>query len=289
MHTQAPFSTKNYMDHEGLANHASHSSLFLHVSSGSLCMVAASKGNDQVLGMRIVEIKDSDLFRQSPSEIRAALDALQWNQHEYSDYKIIVESNGHALVPDALFAGDKAASFLKLNTAVGKQHQVFFNRMQKNMVSVFALHEPFYQTLRGAFPEAEIIHETALLLAMMSSAPQREEKDHLFVHVHDTYIEIAQVKQQELNYLNTFQVEADTDVIYFILSVAELLKLNQDKLHVSLFGKVSSSGSLVGLMKKYVTQVDLLKRPSQFAYPASFREFADQQYYLQTCSLFCAS
>jgi hypothetical protein len=84
-------------------------------------------------------------------------------------------------------------------------------------------------------------------------------------------------------------VEADTDIIYFILSVAELLKLDQQKLLVSLFGNISASSSLIGLMKKYIAHVELMKRPEQYDYPASFREFQEQQYFIQICSLLCAS
>jgi hypothetical protein len=89
--------------------------------------------------------------------------------------------------------------------------------------------------------------------------------------------------------LNSFKAEADTDIVYFVLSVAELLKLNQEKLQVNLFGNISNTGTLLGLMKKYISHVELMKRTDAYSYPASFREFQDQQNYLQINCLLCAS
>ena len=65
--------------------------------------------------------------------------------------------------------------------------------------------------------------------------------------------------------------------------------INQEKLQVNLFGNISNTSSLVGLMKKYISHVELMKRSDNFSYPASFREFQEQQNYLQVNSLLCAS
>ncbi len=157
------------------------------------------------------------------------------------------------------------------------------------MVNIFTLNEDFYSSIKSIFPQAEIIHETELLLQLLYSSHQKENKDNLFVHVHETYIEIAHIKNNELHFLNSFKVEADTDIVYFVLSIAELLKLNQEKLQVNLFGNISNTSSLVGLMKKYISHVELMKRSDNFSYPASFREFQEQQNYLQVNSLLCAS
>ncbi len=288
MQTQEAFTIKKYIDRDAMESNMHHSVLFIHFSSDTIKIVLASKNTNAVFGLRVLEVKD-DIFSKNSTEIKTLLNALEIDNQEYSSIKIIIENNCHALIPEALFAGEKAESFLKLNIPLQKNQKVLFNRLQKNMVSIFAMNEIFYDALKSIFPQSEIIHETEILLQLFYSSYQKENKDTLFVHAHETYIEIAHLKNNDLNFLNTFKIEADTDIVYFILSVTELLKLNQDKLQVNLFGNLSNTGSLVGLMKKYISHVELMKRPDLYSYPASFREFQEQQYYLQINSLLCAS
>jgi hypothetical protein len=76
-------------------------------------------------------------------------------------------------------------------------------------------------------------------------------------------------------------------VIYFILSVAEQQKITTEKLHLVLTGDVNANGALLQLLRKYVPNVSLYKRDDVFSYPASFREFQDQQYFIQSVAVLC--
>ena len=287
MHTQEAFTIKKYVDREALESSTSHGILFIHISAYTIKLVFASKKQDAIFGMEILEVKDS-LFKKSAIEINELISSTEIIKTEYSAIKIIIENNCHALIPEALFVAEKADSFLKLNTSLHKRQHVLFNRLSKNMVSVFAITEQLFNSIKSIFPQSEIIHETELMLELMYANYHKDQKDTLFVHVHHSFIEIAHLKNNELNFLNTFTIEGDTDIIYFILSVAELLKLSQEKLRVNIFGNISSTGSLIGLMKKYISNVEMMKRPSQFSFPASFREFQEQQHYIQVNSLLCA-
>lgn len=289
MQTEEAFNIKNYSDREALENNLHHCTLFIHFSENSISLVTANKNHNQVLGLQIIEERNNNIFKKNISEIRSIFDSINLNKDDYTNIKIIIENNCYALVPEPLFAGDKAESFLKLNTPIGNNHQVLFNRLQKNVVNVFSLNISLYDALKQLFPQSEIIHETELLLSVLFANDVKEKTENLFVHVHETYIDIGFVKENTLRYLNSFSCEADTDIIYFLLSVAEELKLNQDRFKVMLLGKVNANGSLISLMKKYISNVELLKRPVLFSYPASFREFAEHQYFIQINSLLCAS
>jgi len=289
MQTEEAFNIKNYSDRDGLENNLHHCTLFIHFSENSISFVTANKNHNQVLGLQIIEEKSKNIFRKTFAELGLMFDSIVLDKSAYANIKIVIENNCHALIPDPLFAGDKAESFLKLNTFVNENHHVLFNRLQKNVVSVFALNKSFYESLKQYFPQSEIIHETELLLSILYAIDVKDKTENLFVNVHETYIDIALTKDNNIRYLNTFITEAETDIIYFILTVAEELKLNQDKFKLILLGNVNANGSLIGLMKKYISNVELIKRSELFSYPASFREFAEHQYFLQTNSLNCAS
>jgi len=285
MQTQEKFTIKNYTDIEGLESNVQRCTLFLHFGANNLKAVVASKSKNAIYSLKIIESKEKNIFKSSASDLKSLVENLY--PFEFETTKIIIDNNRHSIVPEPLFAGDKAESYLKLNTVLDKNFKVLYNRIGNNKVSVFALNEDFYKSVISLFPHSEIIHETQLMMIFLSETNFKNDKETLFVNVHDSYIEVAQLKNSALNYYNTFRAEADTDIIYFVLSVAELQKLNPEKLHIILFGDVSNTGSLPALMKKYIPDVELLKRPETYSYPASFREFQEQQNYLPICSLLC--
>jgi hypothetical protein len=61
---------------------------------------------------------------------------------------------------------------------------------------------------------------------------------------------------QQLQFSNIFQTEAETDIIYFILSVAEQQNLPANQLQLVLMGDVNSTGTLLPFLKKYIPNLD---------------------------------
>jgi len=287
MQTQEVFSLKNYTDNESLKTNVHLSTLFIHISSHRISCSIASDNQKALYSLRILELHSGDIYKNNLTGLKNLFDSFQFDYSDVAATKIIIESVNHAFVPEPLFTAEKAASFLKLSAPVSSDHEILFNRIKKNIVSVFAVEHDFYSALKTLFPQADLLHEAEQLLNIVSE--QKDPADTLFVHLNKNYLHIIQFKNNGLHYFNSFMSEADTDIIYFILSVAELLKIPSDKMNVLLFGNVSNNSSLTGLMKKYIPYVELMKRPEQFTYPASFREFQEQQNYLQISSLLCAS
>jgi hypothetical protein len=75
--------------------------------------------------------------------------------------------------------------------------------------------------------------------------------------------------------------------VYFILSVAEQLKMQADKFGIYVMGDISSTSATIGLLKKYITHVQTMNRFEGIQYPLSFREFQEQQHYLAIHTLLC--
>ncbi|MES2690148.1 MAG: DUF3822 family protein, partial [Bacteroidota bacterium] len=80
---------------------------------------------------------------------------------------------------------------------------------------------------------------------------------------------------------------SDTDLVYYVLSVATLLKLPQEKFGAIVMGDISVTSSTINMLKKYVPEVQMANRLEGIQYPVSFREFQDQQHYLAIHSLLC--
>ena len=287
MSTQALPFIKNFIDHNLLLQIASTCNLYVIVSTNRMTLFVADISNMRVAGLTVLDISEGSFFLKGLVELRMWLEGLELYGKEYSNTHIIFETPAFAIVPEALFVSDKAEVLLKAQHEIPQFNTVKSNRVEAHhWVNVYAIPDIFCSTLKVLFPQADIHHYAEYLV--QANLNSNANKVHtLCINIHAHYIDVMHVYQQELKFINTFPFEAETDVIYFILSVAEQQKIAPDKLELMLTGDVNANGTLVQLLRKYVSAVYLFKRDDRYSYPASFREFQDQQYFTSTSILLC--
>jgi hypothetical protein len=287
MSTQTLPLVKNYIDREQLQQIAATCDLWVQFSSGRIILFAADLHNRRVAGLTVLETSEHHIFQKGLFELRSWLEGLELYGREYNNTHIVFGTPQYSIIPEALFVSEKAEAMLALQHDLQKFSTVLSNRMsEKQWVNVYAVPGIFLNTVKVLFPQADVHHYAEYLLNAALSLNDRQE-DVLYVNMHPQYMDVVHLAGQELKFMNTFQTEADTDVIYFILSVAEQQKISGDKLQLVLTGDVSTGSALLALLKKYVPSVSLFKRLDDYAYPASFREFQDQQYFTATSVLLC--
>ena len=287
MSTQALPVTKNFIDREQLSQIAATCDLWVLFAADKITLLAADKSNQRVAGLTVLESPDKLVFQKGLFELRSWIEGLELYGFDYQNTHIVFETPEFSIVPEALFTAEKAETILSLQHELPKFVSILTNRVQaKQWVNVYALPQLFVSTVKVLFPQAGVHHYAEFMLQAFA-AMNPKQRDTLHVNIHPNYMDVVHFQEQELAFANTFQTEADTDIIYFILSVAEQQKINGDKLKLLLTGEVNANGALLSLLKKYVPEVSLWKRDTEFSYPASFREFQDQHYFTSTAVLLC--
>jgi hypothetical protein len=287
MSTQTLPLIKNYIDREQLQQIAATCDLWVQFGAGRITLFAADKANQRIAGLTVLDVNDNSVFQKGLFELRSWLEGLELYGKEYSNMHIVIEAPQYSIVPEALFVAEKADAMLAMQHDLPKFSVVKNNRIAaKHCVNVYSVPEIFLNTVKVLFPQADVHHYAEFLLLSLLNINDRQH-DTLYINMHQQYMDVVHLHGQELRFINTFETEADTDIIYFILSVAEQQKISGDKLSLVVTGDVNANGSLISLLRKYVPEVALFKRVDGYSYPASFREFQDQQYFTATSVLLC--
>lgn len=285
MSTQTLPLIKNYIDREQLQQIAATCDLWVQFAANRITFFAADKTNQRIAGLTVLELTDNSIFQKGLFELRSWMEGLELYGKEYSNTHLIFETPQYSIVPEALFLAEKADAMLALQHDLPKFSVVRSNRIDAgHWVNVYAVPEIFLNTIKVLFPQADVHHYAEYLLPALLNINDRKS-DTLYVNMHAQYMDVVHLHAHELRFMNTFQTEADTDIIYFILSVAEQQKINADKLQLVLTGDVNANGTLLSLLRKYVPNVTLFKRMDDYSYPASFREFQEQQFFTATSVL----
>jgi len=241
----------------------------------------------RVMGFRYANTS-FDVFACNSLQLSNLVSQLEWYNTSYRNIRIFIDNEIFTLVPEALFDINQAETYLYLVHKKLPNLQVLHNALIKQQtICVFALPQSGYAAIRSVLGNAEIIHQSLLLIQTATEFNENDLKQHLLVGIATSYITVLQYHQNEIKFLNTYHVDADTDTVYFILSVAEQLKLQADKFGIYVMGDISSSSATNGLLKKYIPHVQTMNRFDGIQYPLSFREFQEQQHYLAIHTLLC--
>jgi hypothetical protein len=285
MQAQTTASVKNYLNREQLNEKAANCTLFITVAPQGIILLAADMIQKEVMGLKAI---DTGSFKTAEATAKQLTEWIEQGEFAGVDFQqrvVLIENSCYTIIPEALFA-EKAGSYLKLVHRVGGSHEILYNRTN-NHVCIYAAPALLMQNLRHVLPGSLILHTAGVYVESIFNSISKSEKDLLHVNLHKQFMDVVHIRNGQLQFVNTFPFEADTDIVFFLLSVAEQQKMNNDKLAVLLSGEVSQSDALINMLKKYIPEVLLQTRPEEFIYPAAFREFQDQQYYQSLAALLC--
>lgn len=245
--------------------------------------------NNRIMGLRRITTS-FNLLQADTLRLENALNHMEWAKPGFAETHVFIENERFTLVPEALFESDKAATYLNLVHKHIAQDQVLTSRIPKHAaVCVFGINDTVYRFIRNTFVNAAVSHSNEILLQLASHYTSNDLKNHLLLSVSDGFVSVLYYQNNDIKFLNTFAVESDTDMVYYVLSVANLLKLPSDKFGAIVMGDTSASLATINLLKKYIPDVLMANRLEDIQYPVSFREFQDHQHYLAIHSLLCAS
>jgi hypothetical protein len=284
MQTQVSTGVKKYFDKETYDNYQGQCEAWYFFYPDSVHRLICHSSSATVIGLHIIPAEG--LYHKSLSSIREIMASVEGSGDEFQQTHAVIVDSRYTFVPEALFDASAAKTYLQLIHTPRKLHSVYSERLQER-VTVYPLHDLFYNAVRIALPGIVFHHYAGLLATAFSGMHDKKQTQRLYVHTGIQGMDIFHYEGTRLKFHNYFPYESDTDVVYFILSVAEQLNLNPDQREVVLCGSVTSDGSLVSLMKKYIPQVLLLQRPVHLKYPASFREFQEQHYFIELSSQLC--
>jgi len=287
MSTQTLPSIKNYIDTELVQQISSDCELWVYASPKSIKLLAACKEKKQVTGLTVLEIGSGSIFQKGLFELRSLLEGLTMFSQQYRHIHLVFETPYFTLIPEALFTADKEEILINSLHEIPKFYTVKCNRyLADNVVAAYAIPDIFCSTLKVLFPEASVNHYATALIEATRTLKEKTIQP-FYVNIHENYIDLIYFKENHLQFINTFKTEAETDIIYFILSVADQQNLQVNVLQLVIMGDINSSGTLLTFLKKYIPNVSFIKRTSDYNFPASFREFEPHHHFSTLAVLLC--
>lgn len=226
--------------------------LYLRLSESELHLVRYEAGAEPHLYLTPYHLRPQASLTVNLREATAALDILK---AETSKVRVVVTG---AVTPVPLaefqeedceriynycFAGDEGA------------HRVFYDTVPSaNAVLVFSLKESICRALDDRFGEVRYASAVTYVLdhfcrKASAGTPGRR----VFVYAHDAQATVAVFEESRLVMVNSYEVQAESDVLYYVFGVAA--RLGIDLAQVPFFVAGEGREQLVERMRAYAEKV----------------------------------
>lgn len=149
-----------------------------------------------------------------------------------------------------------------------------FNKIMNGEANfVFEVPAALSTVLQNKFGTIEHYHSGAAMIERLRKEALAKS-DKLFININADNIEIACFDDEmTLKIYNRYEYKAYQDYIYFVLLVADEMKINREEVKAVLIGEVSQDSQLYEMTNRYFMNIAFIGRPHDMNFSRSFDEY----------------
>lgn len=209
---------------------------------------------------------------------------------QYRNVHVSVVNRFSTLIPSGLFEKGDEEKYLLFNTSPEINMIALSDKLKAEaIVNVFGVPENLAAAVKNNFGQAVIHHFSTPLIEgiLLSSSAANEKK--MFLHLQKNSCEIIVTQGKKLLLYNSFPCSETEECAYYVMFVAEQLKLNHQTLELSLLGEIAKDSAIENLLSQYIGNVTFGNRPSMFQYSYGFNDLPSHYYFSLISQHLCAS
>lgn len=174
--------------------------------------------------------------------------------------EVIFANNLFAFVPRSLFDEKHLSDYLKFNTKILENDFIAFDELKNCEVNnVYVPYTNLNNYFFERFGEFDYSHSMSLWAENTLNLPEETTDGTFYVNVFQKHFELSIVKEGKLLLCNTFSFEAPEDFVYYLLFVAEQLKLYPEKFQLKFAGAISETSENYKRCYTYIRNCSFLK------------------------------
>ncbi len=206
------------------------------------------------------------------------IEVFKTEEHLQTDFEnvfVVHQNYLNTIVPNKMFDEKELASYLKFTVKTLATDVFDFDDISeisaKNVYIPYTNVNNFLFQNFGAF---EFKHHATILIEKLLS---KNKGTQCYLHVSKNHIDVIVLKENALQFYNSFEYSSKEDLIYYVLFTAEQLKMDPEEFKLVLLGAIEKESDLYAILYKYVRNISfyesdnsLLKSTSEFPGHAHF-------------------
>ncbi|MFQ3577084.1 MAG: DUF3822 family protein [Cytophagales bacterium] len=156
----------------------------------------------------------------------------------WKSINVVINNDKMTLLPKELFVDTYAREYLKLNCELNFVYdRIFYNDIDKlDIVNIYSIHNRVFDWLKDIYVGRKInfLH-TSHLCILSCFKNDISSKFKITISLHDNYLMIVIMKDNKLNFCNSFRIISNEDVRYFSQAIIQQFSINKNQCSVEVF------------------------------------------------------
>ncbi|MBW6492040.1 MAG: DUF3822 family protein [Lentimicrobium sp.] len=214
-------------------------------------------------------------------QIAKTIDEKSWLLSEFKNRIVIYNTKIYTLIPEPLFNAHKIITYLGFVHKIGDGDTVLTSKFQTpDSRIVFGINSTIYKEINSWFNNPALIHHAgALIESVLPAFKHSDTGNPVFLNITNKLIDIIVLRNNNLNFVNSFEWRASTDIVYFLLFVLDQLSMNPGKVNVYLSGEIDENDENHQLLSKYIRNLEFLSHNEPHTRGYALELIASHKYY----------
>lgn len=180
-----------------------------------------------------------------------------------------VHVNAISLIPNRLFNTHTLSTYFKDVFEVDHMHINYADLSDQQTKLVYAYSK---STINALEPYFKIGHIQPAFLGPINSLLLQKEISSFLIQMDEGLFYLSYIDQGEIKFLNQFSFDSSADLLYYVLKVASLLKLDTNQLNIKLTGAVEEESEVYKTLHRFVHSLSFLEEEGTTNIPFSMSE-----------------
>jgi len=198
------------------------------------------------------------------AKIKHSFDNHAVLKRSFETVEVIYQNNLYTCVPKALFTPDTLKDYLKHTIKVLENDFIAYDELdQHEIVMVYIPYANINNFFFENFGSFTYKHAATILVDRMLSKEKNKETTTVFTHMNATSFDLVVIAKGNLMLSNSYRYETGEDFLYYVMFVAEQLRLNPEEFRLILLGNISKDSPCYTVARTYIRHVDFGSHSNQ--------------------------
>jgi len=201
----------------------------------------------------------------------------------WNEIRVAVKNQNFTFIPETLFEPAAAQHYLNLHAEFDDANEeiLTYRHPKIEAVSIFTLDSYLIKWFEETFTRKKLqfMHQTSPLIEGVLNEHQRSLQKKTYLYIEQNNLSILLAQDGRLEFCNQFYFASPEDFIYYTLLVMQEQKLNPDQDPVTVWGDLTHDSALFTILRKYIRNVSLGKKPQNIGFSYKFDEIFNHRFF----------
>ncbi len=251
--------------------------LLIEITNDGATVVVLNQGSDKFILLRDYQFNIEERNRN----LEDIFSSDEFLSHvNYKSVTVSIVSPKTTLVPSPFYDSNESRKLLEFNHTLKASDVIYCNYVRSfDLHNVFAVPKDLDELLKSNFKNFNLLHAATPFMEGVHLEYLNMALTSLFVNVSKKGLELMATNGKQLLFYNNFNYETMEDFAYYMLFVAEQLRINPELNPVTLSGNIQKDSPVFTTLYKYFRHVNFAERTEQYNYHFEFEKIPSHTYF----------